>query len=56
VPVSREMAAELLHRGHTQEAYAASFDGESLTVRLTLNEQGEVGARALPPDPREFRH
>jgi DNA topoisomerase-3 len=54
--VSRRMAAELLRRGHTQEAYAVTIDGENLNAWLTLNEQGEIGAKALPPDQREFRH
>ncbi|MDD1611621.1 MAG: DNA topoisomerase 3 [Methylococcaceae bacterium] len=52
VPISREMAEELLRHGCTRQAYPVRVNGEDLRALLTLDERGEIGTIAASIDPR----
>jgi DNA topoisomerase-3 len=43
VPVSPDMACQLLQTGRTQNSYTIKLDDEVFNARLTLNKQGEIG-------------
>jgi len=53
VPVSKDMASQLLQNGLTLQSYAIKPDDEIFNAQLTLNKQGEIGyVKAEPRPPR----
>lgn len=43
VPITRDMACQLLQNARTLNVYAIKTDDEVVTAQLTLNKQGEIG-------------
>jgi len=52
VPVTRDMACQLLQNHRTLQSYAIKPDDEVFNAQLTLNKQGETGYIKAEPVPR----
>jgi DNA topoisomerase-3 len=51
VPVSKDMASQLLQNGRTLQSYAIKQGDEVYNAQLTLNKQGEIGYVKAEPRP-----
>jgi len=52
VPVTRDMACQLLQNSRTLHSYAIMINGEVFNAQLTLNKQGETGFVKAEPSRR----
>ncbi|MGZ5018764.1 MAG: DNA topoisomerase, partial [Methylobacter sp.] len=51
VPISKDMASQLLQNGRTLQSYSIKPDDEVFNAQLTLNKQGDIGYVKAEPRP-----